>query len=106
MSAIAQLARKYLPQMPPIYGFDSFEGMSPTDAPLDGIPAQDWAEGTFSEPVWRLCGNAYRTKVCRPSSSRRFSQTSLPLTEYGISKVRFVHIDADIYRPNGNRERG
>lgn len=97
LSAIAQLARKYLPQLPPIYGFDSFEGMPPTDAPLDGIHAQDWTEGTFSDTSLEIVRQRLQNEGVQARFVKAVFADLLPLTEYGISKVRFVHIDADIY---------
>jgi len=38
---LARLARKYLPRVPSMYGFDSFEGTPSSSVPLEDGCAQD-----------------------------------------------------------------
>jgi hypothetical protein len=93
----AKLAREMLPQVPPIYGFDSFAGMPPTQQHLQGDLAKDWAKGTFGdtslEPVQaRLVQAGVKAKLIKGV----FADLA-PLQEYGIDRVRLAHVDADIY---------
>jgi len=95
--ALARLARQYLPEMPPAYGFDSFEGMPPTSAPLEDGCAQDWAKGSFSDTSLETTQQRLQRHGVNAKLVKGLFGDLSPLAEYGIGKVRFAHIDADIY---------
>lgn len=93
----AKLARQILHEVPPMYGFDSFEGMPPTQQSLEADLARDWAKGTFGdtsleEVQGRLVREGARAKLVKGV----FADLA-PLQQYGIDRVRFAHVDADIY---------
>lgn len=97
LSGIAKLAHRYLVKIPQIYGFDSFEGMPFSNEPMKDALAEFWAKGTFGDTSLETV----QARLLREGVEARlvqgvFSQL-YPLKEYGIHRVRFAHIDADIY---------
>jgi hypothetical protein len=97
LSTMARCAREMLGGVPPLYGFDTFAGMPPSEEPLEHLLAQDWAEGTFADTSLddvraRLVGEGVEaTLVAAPFAELK------PLSEYGVDRVMLAHIDADIY---------
>ena len=94
---MSRLAKEHLRVPQALYGFDSFEGMPATAAPLEGGLAHDWGRGAFSDVSMEtvrgyLDGNGIRARLVKGI----FSDLS-SLADFGIEKVRFAHIDADIY---------
>ncbi len=94
---MARLARRYLSHIPRTYGFDSFEGMPPTCQPLEGFLARHWARGTFADTSMETVRLRLRQERAPAELVRGVFAWLKPLKEYGIDKVRFAHIDADIY---------
>src|SRR5947209_16273178 len=92
LCALARLARRYLPDVPPIYGFDSFAGMPASSQPLTGALAKFWAPGTFSDTSQgRVEARLHREGVEAKLVPGVFSDLR-PLGEYGIDKVRFANL--------------
>jgi hypothetical protein len=97
LSTMARCAREILGGVPPLYGFDTFAGMPPSDEPLEHFLAEYWAEGTFADTSTdavraHLAGEGVEaTLVAAPFAELK------PLSEYGVDRVMLVHIDADIY---------
>jgi hypothetical protein len=97
LRTMSRLAKEYLQPPPALYGFDSFEGMPSTAAPLESGLAHDWGRGTFSDvSLETVQGYLDRNGVRATLVKGVFSDLS-SLADYGIEKVRFAHIDADIY---------
>ncbi len=94
---MARLARRYLARVPPMYGFDSFEGMPPTSEPLEGFLASHWAKGTFADTSLEMVRRRLRQERVPAELVKGIFAGVKRLDEYGIEKVRFAHIDADIY---------
>jgi len=97
ISAIFRFARKYLDNIPPIYGFDSFGGMPPTNVPLESGCATDWASGTFADTSLENVQQRLQNEGIQANLTKGIFADLRPLDEYGIDKIRFAHIDADIY---------
>lgn len=94
---MSRLAKVYLQAPPVLYGFDSFEGMPPTSAPLEGGLARDWVRGALSDTrIEAVQQYLHRKRVQARLVKGIFADLS-PLVDYGIDKVRFAHIEADIY---------
>ena len=94
---ISRLSRKYMPEDPPIFGFDSFEGMPPTKSELASALAQDWVRGTFGDTSLEAVQRRLQQEGSKAKLLKGIFAELLPLSEYGIDKVRFAHVDADIY---------
>lgn len=97
LSLMAHLARRYLSGTPPIYGFDSFEGMPATAAPLVGACAADWAGGTFSDTSAEAVRQRLRAQGVEATVVKGLFGDLPPLADLGMGPARFVHVDADIY---------
>jgi len=94
---MSRLAEEYLRVPPALYGFDSFEGMPATTAPLEGGLAQDWGRGTFSDVSMETVRGYLDGKGVRARLVKGIFSDLSSLADFGIEKVRFAHIDADIY---------
>jgi len=94
---MAHLCRQYLGDPQPLYGFDSFAGMPRSDIPLSSGLGVDWAEGTFADTSVEAVQQRLTAKRIQATLVKGVFGSLLPLREYGIETVRFVHIDADIY---------
>lgn len=79
------------------YGFDSFEGLPPTKIPLKGNLKQDYAEKMFSNTSLEFVQERLRKKGLYPILIKGFFNKLKPISSYGIKKIRFAYIDADIY---------
>jgi hypothetical protein len=83
--------------VPPLYGFDTFEGMPPSNVVLEDSLAEFWAPGTFADTSL----DSVRARLASEGLDAtlipgRFNQVG-PLSNHGIDKVMLAHIDADIY---------
>lgn len=94
---IGKLAQKYLREVPPIYGFDSFEGMPSTTEPLRGALLQVYAEGAFKDTSLESVQERLKREGVRAKLVKGIFANLYPLMKYGIDNVRFAHVDADIY---------
>ncbi len=94
---ISRLSRKYMPEDLRIFGFDSFEGMPPTKSELRDSLAQDWVQGTFGDTSLEAVQRRLQQEGTKAKLVKGVFAELRPLSEYGIDKVRFAHIDADIY---------
>ena len=79
------------------YGFDSFSGMPPTDIPLKGNLAHDYREGSFSDISLDSVKKFLKDNNTEATLTKAVFKNLKPLSHYGIGKIRFAHIDADIY---------
>ncbi len=95
--SIAKLAQNYLREVPPIYGFDSFEGMPPTQAPLEGYLVKDCAGGAFGDTNLEAVQQRLEREGVQATLVKGVFSELRPLRDYGIDRVRLAHIDADIY---------
>jgi hypothetical protein len=94
---MARSADKYLGEVPPLYGFDTFAGMPSSDQPLEHWLADTWAPGTFADTSLEgVRATLAAQGVEATLVPGRFADLK-PLSGYGIDKVRLAHIDADIY---------
>lgn len=75
-----------------MYGFDSFEGMPPTEVKLTDNHAEVWAPGGYQASM-----EAVQKQLPHVHLVKGVFSNLLSLSEYGISKVRFARIDCDIY---------
>ena len=97
LCTIARLARKNFIKTPQIFGFDSFEGMPLTNVPLAGKHVKGWAEGSFGNTSLQLVQRKLQSEnVPAKLFKGVFSELS-DLSNYGIQKIAFAHLDADIY---------
>lgn len=97
LSMMARAARRYLGHVPPLFGFDSFDGMPATEVALDGALASDWAENTFLDTSLEGVHHRLKSEGVTAELTKGIFGNLEPLSEYGIDKARFVHLDADIY---------
>lgn len=97
LCALAELWRARWPGPPPLYGFDSFEGMPPTAVPLAASCAQEWAPGTFADTSVEAVERRLRAAGVAATLVKGVFADVPPLDRLGIDAVRFVHLDADIY---------
>jgi Macrocin-O-methyltransferase (TylF) len=94
---MAKLAKRYFGTVPAMFGFDSFEGMPPTSTPLEHALASEWAEGTFADTsLESVQARLTEAGVAITLVKSVFSDLR-PLAEYGVTRVRIAHIDADVY---------
>lgn len=94
---IIKMAKKWYRQDIKIYGFDTFEGLPKTRKALTGNLIADYKEGMFSDTsreyvIRKLEQEGLKAKLIQS----RFDELK-NLSSYGIKKIKFVHIDADIY---------
>ncbi len=95
--SMARLAQEHLGHTPPLYGFDTFEGMPPTDVELRGALSHYWAPGTFSDTsIGQVRARLERAGVDAELVQGRFSEVG-SLADHGIDKVMLAHLDADLY---------
>jgi len=79
------------------YGFDSFEGLPPTKVPLKGNLKQEFFEKNFSNTSLEYVKEKLRSKGLNAVLVKGYFNKLKPLSSYGIKKIRFAYIDADIY---------
>jgi hypothetical protein len=94
---LGKLSRRYLRQVPPLYGFDSFEGMPETQVPLLGNLSKDWAAGTFSDTSIEHVQRVLKANGVEATLIKGVFAKLPSLEKYGIRKIRFAYLDADIY---------
>jgi hypothetical protein len=93
LETLARLARKYALEPPPrLFGFDTFTGLPASAKPLVNDLA-GWAEGQFGDTSARLV----QERVPDATLVQGLFADAKPLGEYGIEKLRIVHLDGDIY---------
>jgi hypothetical protein len=97
LASMARYSRDILGEASPLFGFDTFEGMPPSDVDLAGSLAETWAEGTFADTSL----DSVRARLTRDGVDAtlipgRFGELD-SLSEYGIDTVMLAHIDADLY---------
>lgn len=97
LRTMSLLAKRHLPGSSELYGFDSFEGMPSTAAPLENGLAQDWRPGSFSDTSLDAVQRSLHAHGVEARLVKGIFADLAPLAEYGIGKVRFAHVDADIY---------
>ena len=76
----------------PVYGFDSFEGMPPTEVDLKDCHAEVWKPGGYKSDI-----EAVQRRIPAARLIKGVFSNLLSLDRYGISKVRFARLDCDIY---------
>lgn len=91
------LWRARWPGSPPLFGFDSFEGMPPTSVPLAGSLVSGWAPGTFADTSVEAVEARLRAAGVGATLVKGVFADVPPLERLGIGTVRFLHLDADIY---------
>lgn len=95
--SMARFAQKHLGYVPPLYGFDTFEGIPPSDVELTDQLADVWAPGQFSDTsVDQVKARLNMEGVTATLVPGRFSEIG-ELSEHGIDKVMLANIDADLY---------
>jgi O-methyltransferase len=95
--SMARHARQFLGYAPPLYGFDTFQGMPPSDVEISGALARYWAQGTFSDTsIEQVRARLESAGVDATLVPGRFSEIG-SLASHGIDKVMLAHIDADLY---------
>lgn len=92
-----KMATKYLGKNIDFYGFDSFKGMPPTKVPLTQSLGKSWAKGTFSDTSFDFVKKRLKKERLKATLVKGVFSKLKPLSSYGISKIRFANIDADIY---------
>jgi hypothetical protein len=93
LETLARLAVEYDLQPPPrIYGFDTFAGIPASEQPLVGKLAQVFAEGQFADTSLEDVQRRVPTARLVPG----LFADAKPLDEYGIDRLRLVHLDGDI----------
>lgn len=91
------MARKYLKTDLTFYGFDSFGGLPKTKKPLAEDLIMDYRKGMFADTsIEYVKGILLKQGLQARLIKGRFDKLK-NLSEYGIKKIRFAHIDADIY---------
>lgn len=75
-----------------LFGFDSFEGMPPTQVELRLDAAVMWAPGTFRGGL-----EAARAAVPGATLVKGLFADLGPLEAYGVGAVALAHLDCDIY---------
>jgi hypothetical protein len=91
LASMSGYASRICPEAP-MYGFDSFEGMPATSVELRDNHKIVWAPGSYKadmETVQKRLPHVHFIKGL-------FSDLK-PLSEYGITRVRFARLDCDIY---------
>lgn len=92
-----KMVKKYLKGKIAVYGFDTFEGMPKTNKPLTGDLVTDYRKGMFADTSIEYVKEQLEKERLQANLIKgRFDQLK-DLSKYGIKKIRFVHIDADIY---------
>ena len=92
-----KLTKKYLGENIDFYGFDSFEGMPTTTQPLNETLDREWGPGTFANTSLERVKKLLKREHLEARLIKGVFSEFKPLSEYGINKIRFAHIDADIY---------
>lgn len=92
-----KMAKKYLKKGVSFYGFDTFEGLPKTSKPLTKDLVADYKEGMFADTSIEYVKEQLKKDGLRANLIKgRFDQLK-DLSAYKIKKIRFAHIDADIY---------
>lgn len=71
--------------------------MPPTGVQLQGGCAIDWASGTFADTSLEEVQQRLQGEGVQAALTKGVFADLKPLSAYGIDKIRFAHIDADIY---------
>lgn len=77
----------------PMFAFDSFEGMPPTEVNLEDDQKEAWKPGGYSDTSVELV----QQKVPGATIIKGVFSSLRPLAEYGIERVRLARLDCDIY---------
>jgi hypothetical protein len=94
LETLARLSGKYgLQPAPKIYGFDTFAGIPASEKPLVNKLASVFAEGQFADTSLDFV----QKRVPEALLVQGVFADVKPLAEYGIEKLRLVHLDGDIY---------
>lgn len=92
-----RLANSRLKDKHSFYGFDSFEGMPPSKKPLTERLKKDWATGTFGDTGLEFVQERLDKANVKAKLVKSVFDKLPPLKKFGIKKIRFAHLDADIY---------
>jgi len=92
-----KMANKKLEGKRSFYGFDSFEGMPSTKKPLTKRLKRDWATGTFADTSLKFVQARLDRERVKAILVKSVFDKLPPLRKFGIKKIRFAHLDADIY---------
>lgn len=92
-----EMASKYLKQDISFYGFDTFEGLPKTHQSLTGNLVKDYKQGMFNKTSIEYVREQLDKKGLNAKLIKGRFEKLKQLSIYGITKIRFVHIDADIY---------
>lgn len=92
-----KMGKKYLKEKITFYGFDTFEGMPKTNKLLTGDLIRDYREGMFSDTGIEYVESQLKKERLQASLVKGRFDKLKNLSKYGVKKIRFVHIDADIY---------
>ncbi len=93
----SKLGERYLGKKIKLFGFDSFGGMPPTNQPLGGNLKKDWGIGTFTETSLKQVERRMNKEKVNAKLVKGVFSKLKPLSKYGVKKIKFAHIDADIY---------
>jgi hypothetical protein len=95
--AMAAYARDLLGYVPPLYGFDTFEGIPPSNVELGEGLTEFWAEGNFGDTSLEQVRARFAQEGLDVTLvPGRFSDIG-SLADHGIDKVMLAQVDADIY---------
>lgn len=92
-----RMANKRLKEKHSFYGFDSFEGMPSTKKPLTERLREDWAMGTFADTSLKFVQDRLDNARVKAILVKGVFDKLPLLKEFGVNKIRFAHLDADIY---------
>ena len=97
LASFVSLARRHLRDVPPVFGFDTFSGIPSSQVELSHALADFWAEGEFANTSVDRVRSRLNKLGVEPTLVPAIFSDLAPLAGYGVDRVRFAHIDADIY---------
>lgn len=93
LETIDSCSKRFLGGGIPIYGFDSFTGMPPTEVIFHDNNAEVWRPGGYADTGVDLV----QARVPAAHLIKGVFATLPPLFHFGIDQVRFARLDCDIY---------
>ena len=82
---------------PPLYGFDTFAGMPPTEITSGDLVDEEWEVGSFSDTDVDMVRKRFEDDDFDVTLVEGVFDPSVPLADRGVEQVAMAHIDADIY---------